>query len=69
MSIEGAMAGYYADRAQEYERVYLKPERQADLNDLRRPHGNHSPKLISDWQSLKSSADSGCRRLPASPIF
>jgi ubiquinone/menaquinone biosynthesis C-methylase UbiE len=36
MSIAGAMAGYYADRAQEYERVYLKPERQADLNELRR---------------------------------
>jgi SAM-dependent methyltransferase len=34
-SIEASMAGYYADRAQEYERVYEKPERQADLTELR----------------------------------
>lgn len=34
MSIEARMAGYYADRAREYERVYLKPERQADLNEF-----------------------------------
>ena len=35
MSIEASMVSYYADRAQEYERVYHKPERQADLRDLR----------------------------------
>lgn len=35
MSSETSMAGYYADRAQEYERIYHKPERQADLQRLR----------------------------------
>jgi demethylmenaquinone methyltransferase/2-methoxy-6-polyprenyl-1,4-benzoquinol methylase len=35
MSIEAAMAGYYAERAKEYERIYQKPERQADLRYLR----------------------------------
>jgi SAM-dependent methyltransferase len=35
MSIESAMAGYYADRAREYERIYHKPERQEDLRWLR----------------------------------
>ena len=30
------MASYYASRAQEYERIYHKPERQADLERLRR---------------------------------
>lgn len=29
------MAGYYADRALEYERIYQKPERQDDLRQLR----------------------------------
>ncbi len=29
------MVSYYADRAQEYERIYHKPERQADLRQLR----------------------------------
>ena len=35
MSIETSMAGYYAERAAEYERIYHKPERQADLRQLR----------------------------------
>jgi demethylmenaquinone methyltransferase/2-methoxy-6-polyprenyl-1,4-benzoquinol methylase len=35
MSIEGSMVSYYANRAQEYERIYLKPERQDDLRWLR----------------------------------
>lgn len=35
MSIETTMARYYADRAAEYERIYQKPERQADLLWLR----------------------------------
>jgi demethylmenaquinone methyltransferase/2-methoxy-6-polyprenyl-1,4-benzoquinol methylase len=35
MSIEVSMVSYYADRAQEYERIYHKPERQADLRHLR----------------------------------
>ncbi len=35
MSIESSMVGYYADRANEYERIYRKPERQEDLNRLR----------------------------------
>jgi SAM-dependent methyltransferase len=35
MSVETAMAKYYAQRAHQYERVYHKPERQADLRTLR----------------------------------
>jgi ubiquinone/menaquinone biosynthesis C-methylase UbiE len=35
MSIESSMAGYYAGRAREYERIYQKPERQVDLRWLR----------------------------------
>ena len=35
MSIEASMISYYADRAQEYERIYHKPERQADLQQVR----------------------------------
>ncbi len=35
MSIEASMIGYYAERAGEYERIYQKPERQADLQKLR----------------------------------
>jgi demethylmenaquinone methyltransferase/2-methoxy-6-polyprenyl-1,4-benzoquinol methylase len=34
MSIEVSMVKYYADRAQEYERIYAKPERQDDLRRL-----------------------------------
>ena len=36
MSIESTMVGYYAKRAQEYERIFHKPERQDDLRTLRR---------------------------------
>ena len=35
MSIEASMASYYAERAQEYERIYHKPGRQDDLRHLR----------------------------------
>jgi demethylmenaquinone methyltransferase/2-methoxy-6-polyprenyl-1,4-benzoquinol methylase len=35
MSIQTSMVGYYAERASEYERIYQKPERQADLQVLR----------------------------------
>jgi SAM-dependent methyltransferase len=35
MSIETSMVSYYAERATEYERIYHKPERQADLRQLR----------------------------------
>jgi demethylmenaquinone methyltransferase/2-methoxy-6-polyprenyl-1,4-benzoquinol methylase len=35
MSIEASMVSYYAERACEYERIYQKPERQADLRRLR----------------------------------
>ena len=31
---ETKMADYYAKRASEYERIYQKPERQADLEKL-----------------------------------
>jgi SAM-dependent methyltransferase len=34
MSIEARMAGYYVQRAAYYERVYGKPERQADLRTM-----------------------------------
>ena len=34
-SIESAMAGYYARRAEEYELIFQKPERQNDLRALR----------------------------------
>ena len=36
MSIETTMADYYAARAAEYDRLYCKPERQADLKELAR---------------------------------
>ncbi|HTB83926.1 MAG TPA: class I SAM-dependent methyltransferase [Candidatus Sulfotelmatobacter sp.] len=35
MSIVASMVSYYADRANEYERIYHKPERQPDLQRLR----------------------------------
>jgi SAM-dependent methyltransferase len=35
MSIKTSMVSYYAERAGEYERIYQKPERQADLRRLR----------------------------------
>ena|SRR5579872_934456 len=35
MSVESNMVGYYAQRAQEYERIYEKPERQENLRTLR----------------------------------
>ncbi len=35
MKIEASMVSYYAARAQEYERIYHKPERQQDLRRLR----------------------------------
>lgn len=34
-SIESAMAAYYAQRAEEYEAIFRKPERQNDLHALR----------------------------------
>jgi SAM-dependent methyltransferase len=36
MSVEAALAKYYAERAPYYERVYHKPERQSDLRRLRK---------------------------------
>jgi SAM-dependent methyltransferase len=35
MNIEASMVNYYANRAQEYERIYHRPERQDDLRRLR----------------------------------
>ena len=35
MTSDSALAGYYARRAQEYERIFQKPERQDDLRALR----------------------------------
>jgi demethylmenaquinone methyltransferase/2-methoxy-6-polyprenyl-1,4-benzoquinol methylase len=34
-NVEAAMVDYYAQRAQEYERIYEKPERQAELRELK----------------------------------
>ena len=34
---ESSLAGYYAKRAAEYERICAKPERQADLAVFRAP--------------------------------
>src|SRR5262245_58373338 len=36
MQTEASLVDYYAQRAQEYERIYDKPERQADLAALRK---------------------------------
>lgn len=36
LDVDHALTTYYARRAQQYERVYHKPERQADLGKLRR---------------------------------
>lgn len=36
MNTDTTLVRYYAQRAQEYERIYEKPERQADLSELRR---------------------------------
>ncbi len=35
LKMQSSMAGYYAQRAQEYERIFQKPERQDDLRVLR----------------------------------
>lgn len=35
MDVRGQLADYYSARAAEYERIYAKPERQADLTRLR----------------------------------
>jgi demethylmenaquinone methyltransferase/2-methoxy-6-polyprenyl-1,4-benzoquinol methylase len=35
VSADTALISYYAKRAAEYERIYLKPERQDDLRQLR----------------------------------
>src|SRR5262245_30048086 len=35
MSVDSSLIDYYARRAHEYERIYSKPERQADLTLLR----------------------------------
>ena len=40
MDTESAMVDYYAQRAQEYERIYDKPERQDDLRNLKDSVGN-----------------------------
>ena len=36
MSLETSMVAYYAERAQEYERIYEKPERREQLGQLKR---------------------------------
>ncbi len=49
------MAGYYAKRAREYERVYQKPERQADLLTLR----NYLEKTFAGADVLEVACGTG----------
>lgn len=46
---------YYAERADEYERIYAKPERQQDLARLRR----ELPALLSDRDVLEVACGTG----------
>lgn len=50
-----SLAGYYADRAAEYDEVYRKPERQADLATLRRV----LPPLVAGRRVLEVAAGTG----------
>ena len=54
-SAEAAMAAYYAARAAEYEAVYAKPERQADLRALE----TWLPGVFAGRQVLEVSAGTG----------
>ena len=47
--------GYYAERAREYDRVYEKPERQADIADLERLVGTE----LTDRRVLDVAAGTG----------
>ena len=49
------LAAYYAQRAAEYERIYAKPERQADLAALRARFG----KLFKGKRVLELACGTG----------
>ncbi|MEO7152729.1 MAG: class I SAM-dependent methyltransferase [Burkholderiaceae bacterium] len=49
------LASYYAARAAEYDRVYLKPERQADLRQIER----WLPKLLTSAHVLEVACGTG----------
>jgi ubiquinone/menaquinone biosynthesis C-methylase UbiE len=49
------MQGYYAARANEYDRVYLKPERQADLRAIER----WLPEVFSGLTTLEIACGTG----------
>lgn len=52
---EGRLIEYYAKRAHEYERVYQKPERQADLSRLR----EHLRRTLSGRRVLELACGTG----------
>jgi ubiquinone/menaquinone biosynthesis C-methylase UbiE len=54
-STEESMQSYYAARAPEYDRVYQKPERQADLRRLRR----WLPPVLADSRLLEVACGTG----------
>jgi ubiquinone/menaquinone biosynthesis C-methylase UbiE len=55
MSSEADLLAYYAARANEYEKVYAKPERQADLHDLQR----RMPLYLADRNVLEIACGTG----------
>lgn len=55
MSLEPALADYYARRAREYERIYSRPERQAELARLREFVGG----LFTDLDVLEIACGTG----------
>lgn len=65
MSDGGAdLAGYYAQRAEEYERIYAKPERQADLAALR----EHVHGLLAGHDVLELACGTGYWSAPVAEV-
>ena len=54
-NIESPMQSYYAARAPEYDNVYLKPERQADIQRLR----DWLPPIFADTRVLEIACGTG----------
>lgn len=52
---DGALRKYYADRAHEYDRVYLRPERQTDLRAI----GDWLPERFRDRATLEIACGTG----------
>jgi SAM-dependent methyltransferase len=53
--MDSHLVEYYAERAAEYERIYAKPERQADLATLR----SHVTRLLADHDVLELACGTG----------